>query len=69
MGNRRGNQIAMKQFAVNQFKREYNRRDCTEEKLKEIRDNLDSYIPDSYHQAREHELRIQAINELLKNDS
>lgn len=61
----RGNQIAMRQFAINQYKKEYKRRECSPSELEEIRESLDSYTPDSYHQAREHELRIQAINDLL----
>lgn len=61
----RGNQIAIKQFAINQFKREYKRKGFSEEELNNRREHLESYTPDSHSQAREHELRIKAIDELI----
>lgn len=64
----RGSQITLRKLAIDQYKREYKRKDYSDEKLKKVRDHLDGYTPDSYTQAREHELRIKAINQLLDNE-
>lgn len=64
----KGRRITFKQLAIDQYKREYERRDLADEKLKKIKDHLQSYTPDSAAKARENELRVIAINEILHND-
>lgn len=66
MSSNRGNQIALKQFAINQYKEEYERKDYNQDKLNDIKQSLKSNNPDNSHKKKQYELRVKAINQLLE---
>jgi len=61
----RGSQITFEKMAVNQFRREYKRKDYSQDELENIKEHLESNTPNSPAKAKENELRIKALNDLL----
>jgi len=52
-------------MTINQFRREYERKDYSQDELENIKEHLESHTPNSPAKAKENELRIKALNDLL----
>jgi len=52
-------------MTINQFRREYERKDYSQDELENIKEHLESHTPNSPAKAKENELRIQALDDLL----
>jgi len=64
----RGNQITLEYHWIEKIKRDYERRNLSNEELRNIRDNIDKNENDSTKEAREKEIRKKAINNILDNN-
>ena len=63
----RSSQITFEKMAIDQFRREYKRKDYTQEELEDIKKSLEARDPDSPAKAKENELRLKALNDLIDN--
>jgi hypothetical protein len=59
---------AISHHFIQQFKREYKRREWDDDCLQEELNDLEEYTPDSHSQARQHDLRITAIKQMLNHE-